>query len=41
MKWLELLLVAGVTLVSAVTVVVLYLRKVVKPQYPGVDQPRG
>lgn len=39
--WIAVVLVLFLVVPAVVTVVALYLRKVVKPQYPGVDQPRG
>ena len=39
--WIAVVLMLFLVIPAVVTVVVLYLRKVVKPQYPGVDQPRG
>lgn len=39
--WIAVVLMITLVVPAAVTMVVLYLRKVVKPQYPGVDQERG
>jgi len=39
--WIAVVLMITLIIPATVAVVVLYLRKVVKPQYPGVDQPRG
>ena len=39
--WIALVLMITLVVPATVMVVVLYLRKVVKPQYPGVDHPRG
>ncbi|HEU5084825.1 MAG TPA: hypothetical protein VFU14_15905 [Acidimicrobiales bacterium] len=39
--WIAVVLMLFLVIPAVVTVVALYLRKVVKPQYPGVDQPRG
>lgn len=39
--WIAVILMITLIVPATVMVVVLYLRKVVKPQYPGVDQPRG
>lgn len=39
--WIAVVLMLFLVVPAVVTVVALYLRKVVKPQYPGVDQPRG
>ncbi len=39
--WIAVVLMITLIIPATVAVVALYLRKVVKPQYPGVDQPRG
>ena len=39
--WIAVVLMLFLVIPAVVTVVALYLRKVVKPQYPGVAQPRG
>lgn len=39
--WIAVVLMITLIIPATVTVVVLYLRKVVKPRYPEVDQPRG
>ncbi len=39
--WIAVVLMLSLVIPATVMVVALYLRKVVKPQYPGVDQPRG
>ena len=39
--WIAVVLMLFLVIPAVVTVVALYLRKVVKPQYPGVDQERG
>lgn len=39
--WIAVVLMVGLVVPATVTMIVLYFRKVVKPQYPGVDQPRG
>ena len=39
--WIAVVLMITLIVPATIAVVALYLRKVVKPQYPGVDQPRG
>lgn len=39
--WIAVVLMLALVIPAVVTVVALYLRKVVKPRYPGVDQPRA
>ncbi len=39
--WIAVVLMVTLVVPAVALTVVMYLRKVVKPQYPGVDQPRG
>ena len=39
--WIAVVLMVTLIVPATIAVVALYLRKVVKPQYPGVDQERG
>ena len=39
--WIAVVLMVTLVIPAVVLTVVLYLRKVVKPQYPELDQPRG
>lgn len=39
--WIAVVLMASLIIPACITVVVMYLNKVVKPKYPGVDQKRG
>jgi hypothetical protein len=39
--WIAVVLMITLVVPATVLTVVLYLRNVVKPRYPGVDQPRG
>lgn len=39
--WIAVVLMVTLVVPATITVIALYLRKVVKPQYPGVDQERG
>ena len=39
--WIAVVLMITLVVPVTVAVIALYLRKVVKPQYPGIDQERG
>lgn len=39
--WIAVVLMALLVVPAVLTLVVMYFNKVVKPKYPGVDQPRG
>jgi hypothetical protein len=39
--WIAVVLMITLVVPATLAVVFLYLRKVVKPRYPGVDQERG
>lgn len=39
--WIAVVLMVTLVVPATITVVVLYLNKVVKPKYPGVDQERA